>query len=489
MKYLIARFFIIIFACSLWINSTQAQSELITSLDELPDCQFAEISGLQIGAVIYNFDTGIGCVQNLDTTFPVASISKIFVSGAYYQAVSQNQVSPSQTVLFDEDYYMAGYEDCLTYDDLGREVQLRELNTIMITCSDNAATWMLMDVLGWQAVQSYINSLGIEGIGAVLPYAFVDQYKLISIDPIWDDVPTAMSSRFWRSRQTDGLDEYFRIFPNYERDQIRSANRYYFENYTYNTATPRAIAEYFIKLRADYRGERNRNWEIANSVLGEMLNTQRQYTAQHFPGTFHIGAKNGYDSGLVAEVNFSLSSVTRYNREPNTLAIIFLYQPNALIGRNSLNQYLWDLSPDVVSLLFPDYQEPTLVFNWTVNTVRFGTPDAIDNCWYPYRDSGFDPAMVRDYELCLWQISQQEVFQNGQEMAVGLVLRAMNFQDTRLTFIYIAPDGTRRSYQTRAPIQNDAGLNWFHPVNQTGTWQLEIYVNLELAYSGSFEVE
>ena len=97
--------------------------------------------------------------------------------------------------------------------------------------------------------------------------------------------------------------------------------------------------------------------------------------------------------------------------------------------------------------------------------------------------------MVSDYELCLGRISQQEVFTNGQEMALGLVLRGMNFQDTRLTFIYIAPDGTRRSYQTRAPVQNDAGVNWFHPVNQTGTWRLEIYVNLELAYTGSFEVE
>jgi hypothetical protein len=458
-------------------------------LDNLPDCAFEQISGLEVGAVIYNFETGTGCVQNLDQVFPVASVSKIFVSGAYYQAVAQNRVSPSQSITFNENYYMAGDEDCLTADDLGREVSLRELSTIMITCSDNAATWMLMDALGWGTVQAYITSLGISGIGEVLPYAFVDQYKLISIDPIWEDVPTAMSSRYWRSRMTTGLGDYIRQTPRYERDQIRAANRYYFENYDYNTATPRAIAEYFFKLRDDYRSSFGMNWDIANSVLGEMLNTQRQYTTQHFPGTVHIGAKNGYDSGLVAEVNFSLSSVVGYNREPHTLALIFLYQPNGLMGRGSLNQYLWDLSPRVSQILFPEYQEPTLAVNWMINAVRFGTPDAIDNCWYPYRDSGLNPSMVRDFDLCLGRIPQQEVFANGQEMATGLVLRGMGYQDIRLTFIYIAPDGTRRSYQTRAPIQNDAGLNWFHPVNQTGTWELEIYLNLELVYVGSFEVE
>lgn len=487
MKHLTVSLFII----WVWIQAVSFSDAqfLLDDLDELPDCGLNQINGLEVGAVIYNFETGAGCVQNLDQVFPVASISKVFVSGAYYQAVSQNRVSPSQTVLFNEDYYMAGDEDCLTYNDLGREVTLRELSTIMITCSDNAATWMLMDVLGWDSVQGYINSLGIEGIGPVLPYAFVDQFKLISIDSRWGDVPVAMSSRYWRSRQTEGLGDYFRPLPRYERDQIRTANRYYFENSTANTATPRAIAEYMMQLRSDYRSTMGQSWDVANGVLGEMLNTQRQYTTQAFPGTFHIGAKNGYDSGLVAELNFSLSSVERYNREPNTMALFFLYQPNGLMGRGSLNQYLWDLSPAVVAVLFPNYQEPSLAINWTVNTVRFGTPQAIDNCWYPYRDSGFNPLMVSDYELCLGRISQQEVFTNGQEMALGLVLRGMNFQDTRLTFIYIAPDGTRRSYQTRAPVQNDAGVNWFHPVNQTGTWRLEIYVNLELAYTGSFEVE
>ncbi len=468
---------------------TQAQFPPI-DFDSLPDCglQTNGIFGLEIGAVIYNFETGAGCTQNLDVSFNTASVPKIFVSGAYYHAVAQNALSPAQTIRYDENYHMGGNNACLNAEDIGRDVPLRELADIMITCSDNAATWMLMDAIGWDAVQAYINSLGIPDIGPVLPYAFVDRLKLIAIDNNWERVPPAMAARFWRGRDTDGLNDYFRPLPRVERAQVQSANRYYFQNYSFNTLTPRAIADYFVQLRDDYRTTSDRRWEVANGVLGEMLNTQRQYSAQAFPGTVYVGAKNGFDNGLVAEVNFTLSQVTRYNREPNAIAILFTYHPSGNAGRSALNQLLWDMSPQISNFLYPDYQPPTLATNWTINTVRFGTPNAIDNCWYPYRDSGFNPVFVADFELCLGRIPQAVSFGNGQEMGLGLVMRGLNYQDTRLTFVYTAPDGTQRSYQTRAPMQNDAGVNWFHPVDMRGTWTLEIYVNLELAYSGSFEV-
>jgi beta-lactamase class A len=458
--------------------------------DSLPDCGFTAdtLAGLQIGAVIYNFETGVGCTQNLDVVFPVASILKILVSGAYYQAVSQSALSPSQTMRYDENYHMGGNNACLNEWDIGRDIPLRELSDIMITCSDNAATWMLMDAIGWDAVQAYVNSLGIPDMGAVLPYAFVDRLKLMSIDSTWEQVPAAMASRFWRGRDTTGLSDYFRPLPRIERGQIQAANRYYFDNYTYNTASPRALATYFVQLRNDYLTTTDRRWDIANGVLGEMLNTQRQYSTQAFPGSVYIGAKNGFDSGLVAEANFTLSQVERYNRAISGIAIVFTFHPNGGANRTTLNQYLWDLSPQIADVLYPDYQEPTLATNWTINTVRFSTPDAIDNCWYAYRDSNFNPAFVSDFELCLGRIPQGVSFRNGQEMALGLVLRGLNYQDTRLTFIYTAPDGTRRSYQTRVPMQNDVGVNWFHPVDMRGTWTLDIYVNLELGYSGSFEV-
>ncbi|MFW5771778.1 MAG: serine hydrolase, partial [Phototrophicaceae bacterium] len=369
-----------------------AQSD-VTILDALPGCGFTEayddISGLQVGAVIYNFETGEGCVENLDTTFPVASVPKVFVSAAYQQMVVQGMLSPQQTIRFSEDYLMGGGGDCLNDGDLGRDISLRELNEIMITCSDNAATWMLMDLMGWDYVDYYVDSIGLTSVGPVVPYAEVDRAKLAIIDPLWSQVPAAFASRFMRRRQTEGLDTYFSTAPRFSGRQYREASQIYFDTYDYNTATPRDIARFFARLRDDYRNDFGANGQIAASVINTMLETQRQYSTQAFPGTVYVGSKNGFDTGLVAEVNFTLHSLAGFDRTPAAMAIIFTRQTNLLVenvqqprqSEGVLNQLLRDLSPRIVDILYPDFTPPPVTPNWSLNTVHIGLPEAVNNCW------------------------------------------------------------------------------------------------------------
>lgn len=470
------------------------------SLDALPPCDFgadSAVPDLVVGAVVLDFETGFGCAQNLDQSFPIASVPKLFVSAAYHDQVVRGYLSPAATMRFDDSYLMGGSGDCLTDADLGRDVALSELEQIMIDCSDNAATWMLMDRLSWGAVNFYVDGLGIPGIGEVVPYALVDQMKLASIDPRWWDVPTAMASRYMRRRQTDGLDAYFDTIPDYSREQMRQANQTYFDTSTYNTATPRAMADFLILMRERLLGDPfSPEAQVAARLFSTMLLTPRLYSAQSLPGTVYVGAKNGFDTGLVAEVNVVLDDLANYNRTPHAIALIFTRQTDVTGSdvqrprqtEGPLNRLLRDLSPLVRDLLYPGYTVPPVEPLWSLGLLRFGSEDAINACWRDYRLSDYDESLVDAFSGCLASLPQQPAVRAGEDLYLGLVMTGLRYEDTRLTLIYTAPDGQVRSYQTRAQLRDRVGVNWYHPVDQAGIWTVDVYVNLTRAGSYSVQV-
>lgn len=465
--------------------------------DALPDCGFtadAPTDNLELGAVIYNFETGAGCAENLDTLFPVASVPKLFVAGAYLEWVMQGYANYSTTIPFDERYFMGGGSDCLTERDLGTNISMGRLSELMIACSDNAATAMLIDAIGPGRVQSYIDDLGIEGIGPVRPYADVDRMKLALLDERWSDVPAAMAARYWRRYGSAGLvPDYFPAVPAMSREQRRQANADYFATYDANTATPRALARYMVRLRQDLQFGDSVASNTARALINTMMLTQRQFSTQAMPGTVYTGAKNGYDMGLRAEVNLLFTSLADHNRVPSAMAILFARQPDlsapdvqppTFRASGIINDYFAELSPRIAAMLYPQRVEPPLLSSsLKVASVTFERSEVIDSCWTGYSQSGFDPARLRDVETCLNGVTDRVSYNLGDRLAFGLILRGLNQEDMRMTFVYTAPDGTRFSYQTEAFFQEDTGVNWFHPLNQVGTWTIDIYLNLERVWS------
>ena len=172
-----------------------------------------DTDGLQIGAVVIDLNTRLGCVQNLEMTFNTASVPKIFVAAAYYDGIVNRTISNSGRLQFTRNYWMGGQNDCLREEDIGTSYSYQELVELMINCSDNAATWMLMDSLGWVNVNNYVQSLGIANIGEVIPYSEVDRLKLTFLDETWASVPAGIASRYYRSGQTSGLLDYFTSVP------------------------------------------------------------------------------------------------------------------------------------------------------------------------------------------------------------------------------------------------------------------------------------
>jgi beta-lactamase class A len=172
MRYCIILFLLLFIAIS--------RAEESPNLENYPVCDFAQDAeeGLRFGAVLYDFETGLGCVSRLNETFNAASVPKVFIAAAYYDFLARGAISPTTRIQFTRNYWMAGQTDCLTESRIGETFSYQELIEMMINCSDNASTWLMMDSLGWGRINDYVRSLGIDGIGEIIPYSEVDRLKL-----------------------------------------------------------------------------------------------------------------------------------------------------------------------------------------------------------------------------------------------------------------------------------------------------------------------
>lgn len=469
----------------------QPSTPVPADLDALPACSLpsSDLPNLQVGAVILDLYSGVGCTQNLDTPMPVASVPKLFIAGAFLLEVARGNLSFEQTMIFSEDYFMGGRNACMTEDLIGAEVTYGYLSDIMISCSDNSATWMLMDALGWQNVQMYVDSLGIPGIGRIVPYAFVDRAKLALIDERWAEVPAGLAARFYRTRDTRGLvPTYFPSAPNYTREQRIEANNLYFQTYNYNTATPRAIVQYILKLRDDLYTFNAAESQAAFWLFNTMILTQRQFSAQALPGTVYVGAKNGFDMGLRAEVNVMFPVL--WTLDPAAIALVFAYQETSSGAdfdefgpqlSSALTDYLLTVSPAIAALLYPNDFPPVVARSNTLSTIVFNRETWIENCVQ-------QSATLLDIELC-WQNLSQNRLTVGEQLGMGVILRNMAGQTQRFSLIYTAPDGRRFSYQYTVAERDETFLFWYHVPDVGGVWQVDFYQNLQRVYSGSVLVE
>lgn len=474
-----------------------SQAQDVSVLINYPDCEFTtpeDSSGLQLAAVVLDFNTRLGCVQNLDMSFNVASVPKIFVAAAYYDGFINRTINISGRLQFTRNYWMAGRNDCLREEDIGTSYTYQELVEFMINCSDNAATWMLMDSLGWQRVNDYVQSLGIADIGEIIPYAEVDRLKLEFLDENWATVPTGIASRFYRARQTFGLLDYFSQVPSRpNRQEFIEINQHYFDEYNYNTITPYAMAEFILLMRDYLLNGTPEQWFVATSVFDVMLYTQRQYSSQGLPGEVYIASKNGFDRGLLAEVSVLFDDLE--NRIPSGIVILFgQYESLSGGGNNSqlpngfgdaLNDAFFTLSPQIRDVMFPNYRQQQVQSSFVLTTAILNDQPSIQTCWNPFFNADFDSTLVPAMENCFNNIRPRVTYAVDSNLSLGLILRNLNFSDTRLSFLFTAPDNRQFSYQLDRQNVPQSGIYRFHPIDMAGQWQVDVYINLRHIYAES----
>lgn len=474
---------------------TFAQTDWI---DTLPECGFSsQLAGAQVGAVVVTLQTRNGCIEQLDRFFQGASVPKIFVAGATYEKIARGLASLSMVITFDENYYMAGRNDCLDASRLGQQITVNELLRLMIACSDNATTAMLMDFIGWDYVNQYARRMVGDAVGEILPYAEVDKRKLMILSPEWGAVPRAMASRYYRSGRTDGLDAYFSSVPaRLNRSSVASANALYFATATANTLTPRALWAYFMTLRqAMLEAPFSELSIVGNFLFGLLLETQRLQSVQSITGNVIIGGKNGFDRGVVAEISV-LFDVPQ-TRIPSGFVFLFTQQddltaPNvqpATYNSGVLNDLLDTFAPMVQKVLFGEGVPMGVVPSFNVSSVVLHRNSTILSCWQSYRDNGFLERDVAPLSRCFRAITAQERFQLNEDATVGITLIGLKNGEAWTVLLFTDPNGRIYSYQVRSRFVDETGIFWYHPLGVRGEWQLSVYVNQQLVAAYGFEVE
>ena len=94
--------------------------------------------------------------------FETASTIKAFILAALYLQVSRGKASLEEEITYEESQFVDG-SGMLRALGAGAKLKVKDTATMMIICSDNIATNMIIDYLGLDTINACIRELGILG--------------------------------------------------------------------------------------------------------------------------------------------------------------------------------------------------------------------------------------------------------------------------------------------------------------------------------------
>lgn len=131
-----------------WRNFHQLQADLQQAAARFPGVA---------GIVIEDIATGNDVRINADTLYPSASLVKVPIMAAYYQAAAEGKLSLDDTIILKRSHKVKSCSH-LCAARTGRAFPIRRLIELMITESDNTAANMLVDHVGF----AYLNEKFVE---------------------------------------------------------------------------------------------------------------------------------------------------------------------------------------------------------------------------------------------------------------------------------------------------------------------------------------
>ena len=112
-----------------------------------------------VSCCFVNLITGERFSYRTDEVHPAASIIKLFLMAYVMQLIEEKKLEGSRMIPIPRDG-LAPSAGILAYLQDVREMSVRDLMELMIIVSDNAATNILLDLVGMENVQTYIESQG-----------------------------------------------------------------------------------------------------------------------------------------------------------------------------------------------------------------------------------------------------------------------------------------------------------------------------------------
>lgn len=120
----------------------------------------AELCGLDATMCVYADDLrGHVVERGADEPFESASTIKIFVLGCLYDQAEQGKASLDEVLTYEDRHFVDG-SGMIRSLGPGAKLRAGDVATLMIICSDNIATNMLIDYLGLDTINAFIRSIG-----------------------------------------------------------------------------------------------------------------------------------------------------------------------------------------------------------------------------------------------------------------------------------------------------------------------------------------
>jgi beta-lactamase class A len=113
-----------------------------------------------IGVYIKDLGSGAEIAHNADTPFPMASVVKVPILHELYRQTEASSVDLNKRTLFAAHHLVPG-SGILQDLDFGLAPTLKDLATLMITVSDNAATDLVIEQIGLAQVEAAMQALGL----------------------------------------------------------------------------------------------------------------------------------------------------------------------------------------------------------------------------------------------------------------------------------------------------------------------------------------
>lgn len=114
-----------------------------------------------VGLVIKDLKNGKAILYNQDKLFPSASLVKIPIMVVCFQAIEEKKIKLTDQYRLQTKYKTRG-SGILRYSPNGKKFTLAELIELMITKSDNTATNMLTEILGFDYLNNCFQKMGLK---------------------------------------------------------------------------------------------------------------------------------------------------------------------------------------------------------------------------------------------------------------------------------------------------------------------------------------
>lgn len=129
------------------------------ALETLTQALINDFSG-EVALAFHNFETGETYTHNATQTMRAASLIKLPLLAQALTKVARGQLELNQKLILKAEDQVGGAGILHTLNS-GLELSLRDLLTLMIIVSDNTATNLVIDFLGLDEANSFIQNLGL----------------------------------------------------------------------------------------------------------------------------------------------------------------------------------------------------------------------------------------------------------------------------------------------------------------------------------------